>query len=174
MDRGTWWATVHGVAKSRRRLKRLSTHAGAKKLEAARMTVETTLEKWSEETCLRRRKVPTRWEKGWHQMKGWSESLVAQSCWIVDYQAPPSTGFSRQEYWSGFPFPSPEDLPNWGKNPGLSHCRQTLYHLIHHGSPGRAGPKEEAWVEMLDKIRAWAGHSGQFNWINLCHIQAQC
>ena len=30
------------------------------------------------------------------------------------YQAPPSIGFSRQEYWSGLPFPSPEDLPNPG------------------------------------------------------------
>ena len=32
--------------------------------------------------------------------------------WTVAYQAPPPMGFSRQEYWSGFPFPSPEDLPN--------------------------------------------------------------
>ena len=30
----------------------------------------------------------------------------------VDYQAPPSMGFSRQEYWSGLPFPSPGDLPD--------------------------------------------------------------
>ena len=46
-----------------------------------------------------------------------SESEVAQSCWIVDYQAPPSTGFSRQEYWSALPFPSPEDLPDPGIEP---------------------------------------------------------
>ena len=30
----------------------------------------------------------------------------------VACQAPPSMGFSRQEYWSGLPFPSPGDLPN--------------------------------------------------------------
>ena len=30
----------------------------------------------------------------------------------VTYQAPPSMGFSRQEYWSGVPFPSPGDLPD--------------------------------------------------------------
>ena len=30
----------------------------------------------------------------------------------VAYQAPPSMGFSRQEYWNGLPFPSPGDLPN--------------------------------------------------------------
>ena len=33
-------------------------------------------------------------------------------------QAPPSMGFSRQEYWSGLPFPSPGDLPNPGIEPG--------------------------------------------------------
>ena len=32
--------------------------------------------------------------------------------WTVANQAPPSMWFSRQEYWSGSPFPSPEDLPN--------------------------------------------------------------
>ena len=32
--------------------------------------------------------------------------------WTVTYQAPPSMGFSRQEYWSGLPFPSPGDLPD--------------------------------------------------------------
>ena len=38
--------------------------------------------------------------------------------WTVAYQAPPSTGFSRQEYWTGLPFPSPGDLPNPGIEPG--------------------------------------------------------
>ena len=32
--------------------------------------------------------------------------------WTVAHQAPLSVGFSRQEYWSGLPFPSPEDIPN--------------------------------------------------------------
>ena len=34
--------------------------------------------------------------------------------WTVDHQAPPSMGFSRQEYWSGLPFPFPRDLPDPG------------------------------------------------------------
>ena len=38
--------------------------------------------------------------------------------WTVAYQAPPSMGFSRQEYWSGLPFPSPGDPPNPGIKPG--------------------------------------------------------
>ena len=38
--------------------------------------------------------------------------------WIVAHQAPLSMGFSRQEYWSGLPGPSPGDLPQ-GLNPHL-------------------------------------------------------
>ena len=63
---------------------------------------------------------------------------VAQSCLIlcspmdyIDLQVPLSVEFSRQEYWSGLPFPSPEDVPN----PGLPHCRQILDSLSHQGSP---------------------------------------
>ena len=37
--------------------------------------------------------------------------------WTVAHQAPPSMGFSRQEYWSGLPFPSPGDLPDPGIKP---------------------------------------------------------
>ena len=39
--------------------------------------------------------------------------LFAMS-WTVTYQALLSMGFPRQEYWSGLPFPSPQDLPNPG------------------------------------------------------------
>ena len=52
-----------------------------------------------------------------------SESEVAQSCptlcdpWSVAHQAPLSMGFSRQEYWSGLPFPSPGDLLDSGIEP---------------------------------------------------------
>ena len=38
--------------------------------------------------------------------------------WTIAYQAPPSLGFSGQEYWSGLPFPSPGDLPDPGIEPG--------------------------------------------------------
>ena len=39
--------------------------------------------------------------------------------WTVAHSSPLSVGFSRQEYWSGLPFPSPGDLPHPGINPGL-------------------------------------------------------
>jgi len=38
--------------------------------------------------------------------------------WTVVHQASLCVGYSRQEYWSGLPFPSPEDLPNPGIEPG--------------------------------------------------------
>ena len=37
--------------------------------------------------------------------------------WTVAYQSPLSMGFSRQDYWSELPFPSPGDLPNPGMEP---------------------------------------------------------
>ena len=37
--------------------------------------------------------------------------------WTVSHQAPLSMGFTRQEYWSGLPFPTPEDLPDPGTGP---------------------------------------------------------
>ena len=40
--------------------------------------------------------------------------------WTVAYHSPLSMGFSRQEYWSGLPFPSLEDLPNPGTEPRSS------------------------------------------------------
>ena len=46
-------------------------------------------------------------------------------------QAPLSMEISRQEYWSGLPFPSPGIFPNQGLNLGLRHCRQILCHLHH-------------------------------------------
>ena len=49
-----------------------------------------------------------------------SGSVVSDSIvnpWIVAHQAPLCMGFSRQEYWSGLPFPSPGDLPDPGMGP---------------------------------------------------------
>ena len=44
-------------------------------------------------------------------------------------------GFSRQEYRSGLSFPFLGIFLTQGLNPGLPHCRQTLYPLSHQGSP---------------------------------------
>ena len=56
----------------------------------------------------------------------WSHDQLFATPWTAACQAPLSMGFSRQQYWSGLPFPSPGDLPNPGIKPGLPHCRQML------------------------------------------------
>ena len=61
----------------------------------------------------------------------------------VAYQAPLSMGFSRQEYWSGLPFPSPGDLPDPGIDPGLPHCR----HMLLTSQPtGKSQPVYWYWL----------------------------
>ena len=52
------------------------------------------------------------------KVKSLSHVRLSATPWTVAYQAPPSMGFSRQEYWSALPFPSPGDLPNPGIEPG--------------------------------------------------------
>ena len=47
-----------------------------------------------------------------------SHVLLFATLWTVACQAPLSMGFSRQEYWSGLPFPSPGDLPDPGIETG--------------------------------------------------------
>ena len=56
-------------------------------------------------------------------MKSLRHVLLFATPWTVAYQAPPSMEFSRQEYWSGLPFPSPGDLPNPGIQPGSPALR---------------------------------------------------
>ena len=51
--------------------------------------------------------------------------------WTVAFQAPLSMGISRQEYWSGLPFPPQGIIPTQGSNLGFLHCRWVLYHLSH-------------------------------------------
>ena len=88
MDRGAWQATVQGGAKCWTWLKWLSTHAH----------VLLNQMKWSE-------------------MNSLSCIWLFATPWTVAYRAPPSMAFSRQEYWSGLPFPSPGDLPDPGIKP---------------------------------------------------------
>ena len=51
------------------------------------------------------------------EVKSLSRVQLFATPWTVAHQTPPSMRFSRQEYWSGFPFPSPVDLPDPGIEP---------------------------------------------------------
>ena len=68
-------------------------------------------------------------------MKSLSHVWLFATPWTVAHQALLSMRFSRQEYWSGLPFPPPGDLPDPGIEPGSPAFRQTLYRLSHQGSP---------------------------------------
>ena len=72
--------------------------------------------------------------------------LVTKLCltlvtpWTIAWQAPLSLGFSRQEYWSGLPCPSPGDRPNAGIEPGSPAQQADSYRLSHQGSPLELSP----------------------------------
>ena len=68
-------------------------------------------------------------------MKSLSRVRLFATLWTVAHQAPPSMGFSRQEYWSGLPFPSLGVFQTRGSNPGLPRCRQMLLTSEPPGKP---------------------------------------
>ena len=111
---------------------------------------------------------PTKWGLGpslcfmKDKVKGKSLSHVQffATPWTVAYQAPPSMGFFGQEYGSGLPFPSPEDLPSPGIEPGSPALRA---HTLPSESPGNERQKQnphtckkpswaqETWVKTSGK-----------------------
>ena len=69
-------------------------------------------------------------------MKSLSHVRLFVISWTVAHQAPPSMEFSRQSIGVGCHFLLQRIFPMQGSNPGLPHCRQTLYRLSYQGSPG--------------------------------------
>ena len=67
-------------------------------------------------------------ERKW-KWKCWSLSHVQLFTWNVARQAPLSMEFSRQEFWSGLPFPPPRDHPNSRIKPSSPTMQRILYHL---------------------------------------------
>ena len=59
----------------------------------------------------------------------------SETPWTVACQASLSMGFSRQEYWSGLPFPPPGDLANPGIEPASPALQVDSLPLNHQGSP---------------------------------------
>ena len=57
--------------------------------------------------------------------------------WTVARQAPPSMGFSRQEYWSGLPFPSSAVLPDPGMEPVSPESPALAGGFFATGPPGK-------------------------------------
>ena len=78
--------------------------------------------------------------------------LVTKSCpalaipWTVAHQAPLSMGFSRQEYWSGLPFPSPGDLPQKGIKPMSPALAGRFFTSEPHGKPAKKSTFDQTAV----------------------------
>ena len=98
--------------------------------------------------------------------------------WTVAHQAPLSTGFSRQEYWIGLPFPPPGIFPIQGSNPHLLHLLHwqvdswLLVPLERHRLPSCMGAKGETarrnwWRTRWELIwwTAWLSF-----WISNCSL----
>ena len=79
-------------------------------------------------------------------MKWLSRVRLFAITWTVSYQAPPSMGFLRQEYWSGLPFPSPGDLSNPGIEPEFPALQAD------------ALPSEPPWKPQMKKSRNQNSH----------------
>ena len=72
--------------------------------------------------------------------------------WTVAPQAPLSMGFSRQEFWSGLPFPSPEDLPNQEIEPGSLASQADFLPFEICNSLGFVKAKPICYAEIIHKI----------------------
>ena len=80
--------------------------------------------------------------------------IVTKSCptlltpWNVACQAPLSTGFSRQQYWSGLPFPSPGDLPDPGIEPGSPALQADSLLTELWGKPQNGSFRCWLWIQL--------------------------
>ena len=73
---------------------------------------------WKPQMAAELAKAPPGWKWKWKvKVKSFSCAWLLTTPSTGTYQAPQSMGFSRQEYWSGLPFPTPRDLPNPGIKP---------------------------------------------------------
>ena len=79
-------------------------------------------------------------------MKSLSRVRLFVTPWAVAYQIPQSMEFSRQEYWSGLPFPSPGDLPDTGIEPSSPALQaDTLLSEL----PGKPIPTNRVVIKIL-------------------------
>ena len=82
----------------------------------------------------------------WSKVKSLSRVRLFSTPWTVAYQALPSMGFSRQECWSGLPFPSPGDLPNPGIEPMSPALQADALPSEPPGKPLRRGGGGIPWL----------------------------
>ena len=87
--------------------------------------------------------------------------------WTVVHQAPLFMGFSRQEYWSGLPFPFPGDLPDPGIKPGSLSLQADSLLSEPSGKPqGTRIGKQKSLISSWVCIGCILGHQG-----SICGMQ---
>ena len=97
--------------------------------------------------------------KKWSEVKSLSRVRLFVTPWTVAYQAP-SMGFSRQEYWSGLPFPSPGDLPDPGIEPRFPALQaDALKYWINHEGKNNPQKRESTVV---------SSHLLSFSYVHEC------
>ena len=62
--------------------------------------------------------------------------------WTIAHQAPLFMGFSKQGYWNGLPFPSPQDLPNLGIKSHTLGSATLVARFFTNEPPGKKSPQE--------------------------------
>ena len=85
-------------------------------------------------------------------MKLLSHGQLFATPWTIVHQAPLSMGFSRQEYWSGLPFPSPGNLPD----PGIKPRSPALQGDSSPSEPANAGDARDEFFPWVQKL-FWRG-----------------
>ena len=183
MDGGAWKVAVHGIAKSRTWLSDFPFTFHFHALEKV-MATHSSILAWRIPGMGEPGGLPS---VGSHRVRhNWSDLAAAAAAaretlniicvcvcvagrfshvcvfavlWTVTHQVPLSMGFSRQEHWSGLPFPPPGDPPN----PGIEPCSHVffigswvLYHERHLGSPEYNLPLDNYWIQKFpSKQTSW-------------------
>ena len=83
--------------------------------------------------------------------------------WTVAHQAPLSMEFSRQEYWSGFPFLSPGDLTDPGVKPGSPAFQADSLPPEPPGKPSKKSTNNKYWKH-VEKEKYFYTVGGNVNW----------
>ena len=89
------------------------------------------------------------------QVCAYSVSVVADSLWppwIVDRQAPLSMEFSKQEYWSGLPFPTPGDLPDVRDWTRISYVSCIGRQILCHWATWEERPEKRCQISLRIKL----------------------
>ena len=130
-DRGVWHAVVQGVTESGTTYCLNNNNNSSSGVKPPRSAYSNNFKK----------------ERKSKRVKSLSRVRLLVTPWTVAHQAPLFVGFSRHKYWSGLPFPSPEDLPNLGIKPRSPTLQANTLTSELPGKPLKPAPELTAEVQ---------------------------